>query len=176
MFRRSIGLFCATLLCASTLQAQAPAQGGDKLDPAIEKAVFEFLDAFLNWDTQAAAEQAGYPFLLAGRGRVVVLENQEQLRQHLDRLKQSRPKPLQQRPPLRWQHRVVRSFTFEFFMQRFGQRLPEQARRDLNRTLQKGDRILLVRSVGRSPTGAAGSRRFVLVRIRDGKAVVVGRL
>lgn len=176
MLQWSVELLCAAMLCASTLQAQPPAKTANKLDPAIEKAVFQFLDAFLNWDTKTVVEQVGYPFLLREKRRLVVLENKEQLRRRLDRIKQSRPKLLQQRRQLRWQHRVVQSFSYEFFMQRFGQRLPEQARRDLNRVLQKGDRILLVRSVGRSPVGAAGSRRFVLVRIRDGKAVVVGRL
>jgi len=71
---------------------------------------------------------------------------------------------------------VVQSISYEFFIQRFGQRLPEQARRDLSRVLQKGDRILLVRSLGRSPQAAAGSTSFVFVRANKEKVVVVGWL
>ncbi len=176
MLRWSVGLLCTTMLWVSAVQAQEPAKPGNGLDPAVEKAVFQFLDAFLSWDTETVVEQAGYPFLLREKRRLLVLENKEQLRQHLARVKQRYAQEVERSKQLRWQHRVVQSFSYDFFMQRFGQRLPEPARRDLNRVLKKGDRIMLVRSIGRAGGAAAGSTRFVFVRIGEDKAVVVGRL
>jgi len=81
------GLWCLVALGMSLSPAQAPAQRADELDPAIQRAAFQFLDAALPLEVDAVVEQVGTPFFLAVIPPAVVLKDKQELQRHLEQLR-----------------------------------------------------------------------------------------
>jgi hypothetical protein len=156
MKRMVVAGLIAILSLAATL-AQVRADDADRL---AKKAVEEILKAYKASDIEAIMEAVDVPWFHDGKE---VLKEREQLKREFHK-ELGREKD---RAAL--QHRITDCVAYKTVRDK----LREEERKLADEVVTGDDRVLVVR-IGKVVTGDQGDKVAFLVRIRDGKAKVVG--
>ena len=137
-----------------------PVRGDDAQDMLAKKAFEQFMQAYKASDIEALMEAVDTPWFHNAKE---VIKDREQLKREFHK-ELGREKD---RAGL--QHRITDCVAYKTVREK----LREEERKLAEEVLKEDDRVLLVR-IGKVVTGDQGDKVAFLVRIRDGKAKVVG--
>jgi hypothetical protein len=155
--RRIVGVLSAALLVVVFLP---PLHADDSPDMLAKAAVEQLLKAFKASDINAIMEAVDTPWFHNGKE---LIKEREQLKREFHK-ELSRDKD---RAGL--QHKITDNVTYKSVREK----LREEERKLADEAIKEDDRVLLVR-IGKDVSGDQGDKVAFLVRIRDGKAKVVG--